>query len=101
MTLWLGSDEEMEVVATTGERKEKAPDTPTVIDDLLKNVRPRFQEGPVTRAHQTGVGLTQNVSGMRPTARESLVVPLRIRGELTGAMMVACNTPLPQESKNA
>lgn len=100
-SLWLGSEEEIEVVATTGEHKEKVLDIPVILDDLPDNIRLCLLEGPSVKAHPADVALLQNISGHKPTAREVFVVPLRTRGELTGAMMVACNMPLPRESKNA
>ncbi len=100
VSLWLGSDEEMEVV-TAGEHREKVLDTPMALDDLPADVRLWLLEGLSVRAHPADVALLQNVSRQGSTAREFFVVPLRTREELTGAMMVTCNVPLQQESKNA
>lgn len=100
-SLWLGSDEKMEVVATTDEHKEKALDIHVALDDLPDKVRVCLREGTSVRCHPSDVVLLQNTSGQEPMAQEVLVVPLQTRGELTGAMMVACDVPLPQESKNA
>lgn len=100
-SLWLGSDEEMEVVATTGKHEEKVLATPVTLEDLPENVRLCLREGPSVRVHSADVALLQKLSGQKATAREVFVVPLRNRGELTGTIMVACDVPLSQESKNA
>lgn len=101
VSLWLGSDEEMEVVATTGEHRARVLDAPIALDDLPADVRVCLRDGLSISVHPADVALLQNVSGHASMAREVFVVPLRTRGELTGAMMVACNMPLQQESKNA
>lgn len=100
-SLWLGSEEEMEVVATTGKHAEKILDAPMALEDLPENARLHLQEGPSVTVHPSDVALLQKLSGQEATAREVFVVPLRTRGELTGTIMVACNVPLSQENKHA
>lgn len=100
-TLWLGSEKEMEVVATSGEHGEKVLDVPVDLEGLPDSVRLYLREGPSVMGHPSDVALLQKLSGQEAIAREFFVVPLRTRGELTGAITVACNVPLSQESKNA
>lgn len=100
-SLWLGSEKEMEMVATSGEHGEKVLDVPVALEDLPESVRLYLREGPSVRVHPSDVALLQKLSGQEAIAREIFVVPLRTRGELTGTITVACNVPLSQESKNA
>ena len=100
-SLWLGSDEEMEVVATTGKRGEKVLSTPVSVGDLPENVRLCLREQPSVIAHPPDVALLQKLSGQEAIALEVFVIPLQTRGELTGAIMVACNVPLSRETRNA
>lgn len=98
VSLWVGSAEAMEVAATTiGEPTSTRFGT----EDLPDGVRKRFLEERSLRLDPTGLvpPLRTLWGGLR--TREVFVVPLRVRGESTGAVVVAGPVPLPRESQNA
>ena len=97
VSLWVGPAERMDEVATTG-------DTTNVlfgINDLSEKSRKHFLQERSLRLAPVDSTRTREalVSGWR--TREVFIVPLRVRQEPTGAVMVSTRVPIPRESQNA
>nr|MDP9456827.1 GAF domain-containing sensor histidine kinase [Actinomycetota bacterium] len=95
--LWVGAAEEMKETATTGE----ATAATFGIGDLPEEVRACFLQERSMRLAPAKIALAPETPWRNPNAREIFVVPLRARGEPTGALVVLGRVPLPQESQNA
>ena len=97
MSLWVGPAEGMKEAATTGE----ATGASFGVGDLPEEAQERFSEERSLRVKSDDANLTLGVLEQNPKAREFFVVPLRVRDEITGAVVVLGRAPLPRESQNA
>lgn len=96
-SLWVGSIEEMEEVATTGD----ATSTRFSLDDLPDEARKHFLKERSLQMDTKNIAFLPDTPGYGSKTREIFIVPLRARGELTGAVVIASRVPLSQEGKNA
>ena len=97
VSLWVGPADEMKEAATTGEATEAT----FGVGDLPERLRACFAEQRSMRVDPAEISLAPGTPWQDPKAREIFVVPLRARGEPTGALVVLGRVPLPQESQNA
>ncbi len=97
VSLWVGPAEEMEEVARTG----KSTNTHFGTEDLSDEARKHFLEERSLRIAPTDSSLAQEAFGSDTKTAEVFVVPLRVRDEPRGAVVVAGPIPIPPESQNA
>ncbi len=97
VSLWVGPSEDMDEVATTGEITKTRFST----NDLPEGTRHRFLQERSFYVDPADSIFVREARGSGPKAREVFIVPLRVRGEPTGAVVVVSRVPLPQENQNA
>ena len=97
ISLWEGPAEEMELAATTGE----VTDSRFGIQDLPEEARKCFLGERSLRINPSDLTRARESLGHGPKTYEVFLVPLRSRGETTGAVVVASRVPFPQESQTA
>ena len=97
VSLWVGTHRNMEEVATTRVATETHFDT----EDLSEEARLQFLRDRSLRMKPLESPSMCGTFGGDVQTREIFVVPLRLRGELTGAVVVVGRVLLPRESQNA
>ncbi|WP_166397398.1 GAF domain-containing sensor histidine kinase [Rubrobacter marinus] len=97
VSLWEGAPEDMEEAATTGDETGAH----FGVQDLPEEARNRFLGQRSLRVDPSDLAFAQESLGHGPRSYEVFLVPLRARGETTGALVVASQVPFPQESQDA
>ena len=101
-SLWVGSEAEMAVVAAVGDGAEEARGGARIeLGSLPNGARERLFERRPAETDPVDAAPFQEVLGYVPKVGDAFVTPLRIREELTGAIVVASVAPLSRENREA